>query len=444
MTWLARTTASALLALAASSSTQAQAPTGSLDAGARNVAVEAAAKALRERYVFPDVGERAAAAIEGALSAGRYDQLTELHAFADTLTGDLQNVAHDKHLSVYAAGPPPAPAAGAASRPRLHPEYGILRADRLAGNVGYIEFLGFPPPEAFNVGADRAMAALAGARALIIDGRRNTGGDPASVAHLVSFFLDAATPVHVNSFVWPNPGTATYRTEEFWSAPTPVSFAGKPVFVLSSPQTFSGGEEFAYDMQVLKLGVIVGDTTGGGANPGGTVPLGPALALFVPGGRAENPITKSNWEGVGVKPDIAAPAADALKVTLEKLGLKPASSDIDALSEARVFTPRSTPLPGTEAAIRRLISELQRGEPNYDLMSDGLARDTREQLPALHDTLAKLGAIESMTFVEVDDGADVYDVKLANGVVRSGIALAPDGKAIRAWVTPQATPVVSR
>jgi C-terminal processing protease CtpA/Prc len=92
-------------------------------------------------------------------------------------------------------------------------------------------------------------------------------------------------------------------------------------------------------MQVMKLARIVGDTTGGGANPGGTVRLAAGLTMFVPGGRARNPITGTNWEGVGVLPDIAVPSENALKAALEQLGVASASAEIDALSRSRVFQP---------------------------------------------------------------------------------------------------------
>jgi len=85
---------------------------------------------------------------------------------------------------------------------------------------------------------------------------------------------------------------------------------------LTSSRTFSGAEEFAYDVQTQKRATIVGETTGGGANPGGAVRLPYDLTVFVPTGRAINPITKTNWEGVGVKPDVPAAADDALDVAL--------------------------------------------------------------------------------------------------------------------------------
>jgi C-terminal processing protease CtpA/Prc len=155
----------------------------------------------------------------------------------------------------------------------------------------------------------------------------------------VSYFLRSGDRVHINTFINRNPGTETFRTQDFWSETTPFSYAGKPVLVLTSGRTFSGGEEFAYDMQVMKLARIVGDTTGGGANPGGTVRLAAGLTMFVPGGRARNPITGTNWEGVGVLPDIAVPSENALKAALEQLGVASASAEIDALSRSRVFQP---------------------------------------------------------------------------------------------------------
>ena len=89
------------------------------------------------------------------------------------------------------------------------------------------------------------------------------------------------------------------------------------MYVLTSGRTFSGAEEFAYNLQALKRATIVGETTGGGAHPGGIVTLPHGLAVFVPTGRAINPITKTNWEGTGVKPDVAVPADTALEKALE-------------------------------------------------------------------------------------------------------------------------------
>jgi uncharacterized protein (TIGR03435 family) len=333
----------------------AQRASATLDEPSRRAVVEASAKMLRERYVFPDIGDQAAHAIESALREGAYDGLDQPAAFAQRLTEDLRVVAKDKHLRVTAPGPPVGTPLSA--RPRA--EGGVARADILDGNVGYIEVVGFPPPSAFTEPVNRAMAALQNTRALIVDVRRNGGGSPVAVSYLVSYFLRRGERVHLNTFINRIPGTDTFRSQEFWSESTPFSYAGKRVFILTSGRTFSGGEEFAYDMQVMGLAQIVGDTTGGGANPGRTLRLAGGLAMFVPGGRASNPITGTNWEGVGVVPDVPVPSANALTVALERLGVSPAHRDIDVASQSRAFesnesrrtaAPTQSELPSFEAA----------------------------------------------------------------------------------------------
>ena len=396
------------------------------DAAARHAIVVVVAKAMRDDYVEPEVGARAAAAIEKASGAGAYDALDTRAAFAARLTADLAAVAHDKHLAVSDPGAAPP---GPPPQPPPASESGVVRADRLAGNIGYIEIVGFPPPVAFKAPLDRAMAALADTRAVIVDMRRNGGGHPLGVAYLVSFFVDARTPVHIMDILWRKPGTTDYRTDQNFTSPTPTSYLGKPVYVLTSARTFSGGEEFCYDMQTLKRAVLVGETTGGGANPGGARQLGAGLVMFLPMGKGLSPITGANWEGVGVKPDIAVPADQALKVALEKLGVKPPSRDIAALSNASLFHMRATPLPGTEAALRRMIETTARGQPDYDQYGPGLAEAVRSQLPAVQERLAALGPIQSVTFRGPSTiGGDSFEVKFANGALLWSISLTPEGK----------------
>jgi hypothetical protein len=249
--------------------------------------------------------------------------------------------------------------------------------------------------------------------------------------------LDPAKPVAVNKIVWRNPGTETFRTQEFMSSPTPYWYRDKPVYVLTSAGTFSGGEAVAYDMQALKLATVVGETTGGGANPGSNVPLTPDFAMFMPNGRGENPTTGTNWERVGVQPDVAVAAADALKTALGLLGQTTDKTEIDALSVARVFELRSTANPLSEPTIRRTADELARGEPSYDLLLPAMQEVTRAQLPGLQRMFQSLGAIESVTFVEVGpQGGDVFDVRFANGALRWNIALTPDGKTAGAGIRP--------
>ena len=86
----------------------------------------------------------------------------------------------------------------------------------------------------------------------------------------------------------------------------------KPVYVLVSNRTFSAAEEFTYNLKNLQRATIVGETTGGGAHPGGVRRITDHFGIWLPNGRAINPITKTNWEGTGIEPHIKAEAARAL------------------------------------------------------------------------------------------------------------------------------------
>jgi C-terminal processing protease CtpA/Prc len=155
------------------------------------------------------------------------------------------------------------------------------------------------------------MTFLANTDALIFDLRQNGGGDPEMVA-LISSYLFGDKPVHLNSLYWRKGD----RTEDFYTKPNLVNkkFGDKDVYVLTSNYTFSGAEEFSYNLKNLKRATIVGETTGGGANPGGMFRLSEHFGAFIPTGRAVSPITKTNWEGTGVEPDVKAPKEQALKI----------------------------------------------------------------------------------------------------------------------------------
>jgi C-terminal processing protease CtpA/Prc len=188
--------------------------------------------------------------------------------------------------------------------------FGFQKVERLPGNVGYIELSGFLPAE---VGGDTAAAAMnfvANADALIIDVRKNGGGAPSMVA-LLCTYLFGPEPRHLNDLYF-RPSDSTHQ---WWTMPYVPGkrFENKPVYVLTSKRTFSAAEEFTYNLKTQKRATIVGETTGGGANPGGMRPLGENFVMFVPSGRAINPITKTNWEGTGVTPDVPVTADLALK-----------------------------------------------------------------------------------------------------------------------------------
>lgn len=395
---------------------------------------------LNKRYIFPDRAALATARIKTALAAGKYDPITDPKAFAEKLTTDLQSVTHDKHMRVFLANPDVRPAPAASAGPPAKSYAGFLAVARLEGNVGYINLQGFPDPAPFKQVADQALADLSDTRAMILDLRGNGGGSPDGVAYLCSFFFDS--PVHINDLIYRNPGTDTYRRNAFLTQPVPSSYLTKPVYVLTSRRTFSGGEEFAYDLQTQKRATLIGETTGGGANPGGGWPLNPRFGMFIPTGRAENPITKTNWEGTGVAPDVTVAADQALRVAMLDI-TRDAGLKGQRAMEAKDFAPvhlltfREGPQPGAAQTLEHHLEALARGEPDYALLSDGLAKATREQLPKLQSDLAAAGEIKAVTFKFISPaGLDVYEVTCANRTMLSGIFLTPDGKIATNWIRP--------
>ncbi len=298
---------------------------------------------LRSYYVFPDRAEQAAATIEARLAAGEYDDLDEI-ALADRLTSHLYEVCADKHLRVRpgggpgrgpgAPGPGPgAPGPGPGAGPRPGPDqdeptdhearllamrrrgrldnFGIHRVERLDGNVGYLDIRRMPVPAFAGPAITAAMELVTGTYALIIDLRRNGGGSPDGVAFWCSYlFGDAAT--HFNDIFHADTG----ETRQFWSLSyLPGSrYLDRPVYVLTSSRTFSGGEDFCYTLQALGRAVVIGETTGGGAHPTRGFPISPAIHIAIPFARSINPVTGTNWQGTGVVPDIAVPEAGARDV----------------------------------------------------------------------------------------------------------------------------------
>jgi hypothetical protein len=281
-----------------------------LTADQQMAVVEEITDALARLYVFPDVADRIAADLRSRAGRGEFQSEKDAEAFATLLTQHLQAISRDKHLRVRAGQSRPRRRAQGGPPPNGDQPFG--RAERLDGDVAYIEIRSFAfPVEPRRDEIRDIMSAAADARALIIDLRENGGGSPHAVAHVTSY-LFGDERVHLNS-LYNRPAD---RTDDFYTNPgVPGRKFGpdKPIFVLTSALTFSGAEEFAYNLQTRKRATIVGETTGGGAHPGQGVSLPHGLQMFVSTGRAINPITKTNWEGVGVKPDVAVDARQALE-----------------------------------------------------------------------------------------------------------------------------------
>ncbi|HET6326931.1 MAG TPA: S41 family peptidase [Planctomycetaceae bacterium] len=304
-----------------------------IDEAMSNAVIDEAAKRLEEDYIFPELAAKMIQSVRQKQAAKEYAGIKTGQQLADRLTKDFQAVSKDKHLRILCStdalpkrtsdGGGPGPTPPMKDDMRQMGQWinaGYRKVERLGGNVGYLALDGFLPAEAAAETAASAMNFLAGTDALIIDLRHNGGGDPESVALLCSYFF-GPDPVLLNSLYW----RKANRTDEFRTRKEVAGkrYLGKDVYLLIGPRTFSGAEEFAYDLQTQKRATLVGETTGGAAHPGDLANLNDHFLMFVPLGRPINPITKTDWEGTGVKPDIAVPTADALEkahaVAIEKL-----------------------------------------------------------------------------------------------------------------------------
>jgi len=334
-------------------------PDMTIDAATRRAVVDTLCDRVERYYVFPDRAKVLTKAIQKRYKAHEYDRITSAMEFADSLTAHMQAAVPDLHLRTHYRhepipvetddGPPnPAEEQRRATFER-RTNYGFEKAERLPGNVGYLDIRGFSGDPAGQATAIAALNFLANTDALIIDVRKNGGGDPIIVATILSYFTKPGERLHFNSFY--------QRTEDelqqYWTSPYVPGprYVGKPIYVLTSNRTGSCAEEFAYDIQTHKLGTLVGAVSAGGANPGGMYRLNENFAAFIATGRAINPVTKTNWEGVGVKPDSLTTAGVALRtaymMALEKLieAQKGEPERYDAMKQTLVDAAKRAPDP---------------------------------------------------------------------------------------------------
>lgn len=284
-----------------------------ISADTRTNIISKLAEELQAKYVFPDVAQRIGEELHTRLQHGAYDTHDDGYAFCAAVTKDLQEIGQDKHLRINTG----------TNRVPTDPEvyhkqvelnnYSFYKIERLPGNVGLLDLRGFESPQLAGDTLVAAMNLLANTSVLIIDVRKNGGGHPDLVALLISYLYEAQPVVHLNSFYLRMKDELSH-TYTLPYVPGKRYGSKKPVYVLTSDYTFSAAEEFCYDLQNLKRAKLFGQTTRGGANPGMNFPIIEGYEAFIPTGRAINPISKTNWEGVGVKPDVACSAEEAFEL----------------------------------------------------------------------------------------------------------------------------------
>jgi hypothetical protein len=317
--------AAGLAIIAASLTVGAHAQSGAamedkkIDARGQSEAIDSISVELNRTYVFPDVAKKMVKLMRDQYKRKAYTPITSTREFARKLTEDLQSISHDRHLHIdYLTDQELSLMTGdrsgrAADEQELHQarksNFGFREIRMLPGNVGYLRFDGFSASNEAGATAVAAMNFLANADAVIFDLRQNGGGSPKMIQLLSSYLFEK--PVHLNDFYV----RRTDSIEQFWTQPqvTGPRLSTTDVFVLTSRRTFSAAEEFTYNLKNLKRATVVGDTTGGGAHPvDGFYWANVHLSASIPFGRAVNPITKTNWEGTGVAPDVIVEPERAL------------------------------------------------------------------------------------------------------------------------------------
>jgi hypothetical protein len=293
-----------------------------IDAATRAKVIDGAVAALNDTYVFPQTAKKIEVAVRAHQQKGDYDAISDGDDFAKRLTDDFQAISHDKHMRVMfspAALPDfdnqkPDPKREAEERKEMERmNCGFKKAEVLEGNIGYLKFDFFADPGICGPTVVAAMNFLANVNAIIFDLRENGGGDPKMVTFVSSYLFAERT--HLND-LWTRKGDVT---EQYWTDPYVPGkrLEGKPAFVLTSKNTFSGGEEFTNNLKVLKRATIVGETTGGGAHPVRGHRITEHFGIGVPFARAINPVTHTNWEGTGVEADVKVDASQALEEAIK-------------------------------------------------------------------------------------------------------------------------------
>jgi retinol-binding protein 3 len=295
-----------------------------VDAAERKKVIDGVESDLKEYYVEPTAAQQMTDALKAHEVKGDYAAISDGDALAERLTKDLQDVSHDKHLRVEFSPfkmperTEPTPEDLARFHQQMeHNNCAFGKVEILPNNIGYIKFDGFMDASFCGPTVVAAMGFVAHTDAIIFDIRQNGGGQPAMVTLIASYLFDHPTHL-IDIYNRKEDSTTQNWTLSYLPG---ARLTKQPVFVLTSKRTFSGAEEFAFDLKNQKRATIVGETTGGGAHPVSGHTVADYFTIGVPFAKSLDPVTRTNWEGTGVEPDVKVPEADAL-TTAEKLAME--------------------------------------------------------------------------------------------------------------------------
>lgn len=267
---------------------------------------------LIENYVYPETATEMQSFLQRQLLDGAYSDSRSQRELIDAIQSDLIQVSKDGHIGLLLAADSVDRTSTVrpinASRDTIHVE--VLSSN--GTSIGYMAintFSGDPTTKGHLIGA---MERVASTDALVIDLRENGGGDPNFVALLSSYFLENDTSL------WSIVDRQGKPVLEVRSKARQNKYEGE-LIILTSVKTYSAAEAFAYTLKHLDRAVIVGEATGGGAHLIDMIRVSDTIDMRVPVVRAYNHITESNWEGVGVIPDIEVRASEAKSIAIELL-----------------------------------------------------------------------------------------------------------------------------
>lgn len=290
-----------------------------VDENEKKIVIDSIVKMMEEKYVFPDIGKKMGDYVKSQFDKGEYKKYSVPQEFASKVTEDLQSISKDKHVGIRYMRERIAMMKKAEEdstnkeleetdkKRREKENFAFKEVSILPGNVGYLKFNQFYNAEYAGPTAIAAMNFLAYTDALIIDLTENGGGSPSLIQLISAYFFEESK--HLNSF-YIREGD---KTEQFWTLPyvPGKKLLNTDIYVLTSNYTFSGAEEFTYNLKNLNRATIIGEKTGGGAHPVSTYIINDNFMIRIPFGRAINPITNTNWEVVGVEPDVEVPRSKA-------------------------------------------------------------------------------------------------------------------------------------